>query len=103
MALDAPLGLPLAMYPALADPEAVVSRPIQHGLLFNRETGREIREPLGKRPLEVSTGRIARLALAALKFLHEFCERTGCLIPVASGTNIDVQLRAIEVFSISPI
>jgi len=98
VALDAPLGWPRAMHSAFAQHEAGTFVVVEPGLLFNRETDREIRRRLGKRPLEVGADRIARTALAALRFLHELRQLTGCPIPIALNTNVIVPPCAIEVY-----
>ena len=72
IALDAPLGWPDAMK---GDPftSHTASGPldVSANQLFSRETDRQIRERLNKRPLEVGTDRIARTAHGTLRFLQE--------------------------------
>jgi predicted nuclease with RNAse H fold len=51
--------------------------------MFSRLTDREIKNRLGKKPLEVGADRIARTALAALNLLEDIREATGRAIPLA--------------------
>ena len=70
IALDAPLGWPCALGPALAAHEA--GRPLVENpdRLFHRLTDEVVEARLGKRPLEVGANLIARTAHAALAFLE---------------------------------
>lgn len=71
VALDAPLGWPAALGPALAAHRAGERLPRGANRLFRRRTDDVIREHLGLRPLEVGADRIARAAVEALRVLDE--------------------------------
>ena len=83
LAIDAPLGWPRALGPALS--RHVAGDPLTEapGQLFGRSTDRFVRERIGKRPLEVGAERIARTAHAALRLLADVRERSGLAIPLA--------------------
>ena len=71
VALDAPLGWPAALGPALASHRAGECLDWGPNQLFRRHTDDVIREQLGLRPLEVGADRIARAAVEALRVLGE--------------------------------
>ena len=83
IALDAPLGWPVALHSALTCHRAGMPLRDQPDDLFSRATDRDIRRRLGKRPLEVGADRIARTARAALQLLQELRDCTGYPIPLA--------------------
>jgi len=98
IALDAPLGWPVALHSALTYHRAGMPLRDQPDNLFSRATDRDIRKRLGKRPLEVGADRIARTARAALQLLQELRDCTGYPIPLAWSAHEDAPLRAIEVY-----
>jgi predicted nuclease with RNAse H fold len=99
LAVDAPLGWPVKLGPALAQHRA--AEPLPHGAhdLFRRATDDVIYERLGKRPLEVAADRIARAAHAALRFLGEL--RTALGLPVELVWSPE-QLSRIGVIEVYP-
>lgn len=100
IALDAPLGWPLALGKHLRIHSAGVPLRADPDQLFSRATDRETEERLGKRPLEVGANLIARTAVAALKLLDEIRQRTNPRrpIPLAWEPEEAEQWRAIEVY-----
>src|SRR5215468_8801728 len=70
LALDAPLGWPVALGEALAMHQAGCPLPATANEMFRRLTDDHIYRRLGRRPLEVPADRIARAAHAALRFLE---------------------------------
>ncbi len=82
MALDAPLGWPTEMA-ALAQHQAGEPLAVAPNQLFRRYTDQDIRERLGKQPLDVGADRIARTAHAALALLGTLQEALGQRIPLA--------------------
>ena len=72
IAIDVPLGWPDAMKGRSFSTHRA-GQPLEGGAdwLFSRETDRQIRERLGKRPLEVGANLIARSAHGALGFLRD--------------------------------
>jgi hypothetical protein len=98
LALDAPLGWPAGMGPALGRHEAGAPIAMEANRLFRRETDRAVREATGKRPLDVGAERIARTAHAALELLQALRERTGEAIPLAWEPRLADGLWAIEVY-----
>ncbi len=98
LALDAPLGWPAALGPALAAHRAgaVIREPSDR--LFRRETDRDVHRRFRKMPLEVGAERIARTARAALETLDEVRSRTGLAIPLAWGPNETGRAAVIEVY-----
>lgn len=81
LALDAPLGWPCSMGPALSAHRA--GEPVDAGIHFNRETDRIVHRVIGKKPLDVGSDRIARTARAALVLLEQLRQRIGQDIPLA--------------------
>ena len=83
LALDAPLGWPAPLGPALDAhvAGALIREPSDR--LFRRATDRDIHRRFRKMPLEVGAERIARTARAALQMLDEVRSRTGLEIPLA--------------------
>jgi len=71
LALDAPLGWPAALGPALE--RHVAGRPLapEPDDLFRRLTDRRVKDQVRKQPLDVGADRIARTARAALELLAE--------------------------------
>ena len=67
--LDAPLGWPLALAPALTEHRAGEPIAVPRDRLFWRETDRVVRQETGKRPLSVAADLIAHTAWQALSLL----------------------------------
>lgn len=98
LALDAPLGWPLALGRELAHHAAgqpVDADPVE---LFRRHTDRVIERLLGKRPLEVGADRIARTAHAALRLIAAVATQCGRVIPLVWHAQELAALGAIEVY-----
>lgn len=83
LAIDAPLGWPAALGPALARHRAGSPLPLPANDLFRRETDKVVRHLLGKQPLDVGADRIARTALAVLDLVASVTERTGVRFDLA--------------------
>ena len=83
IALDAPLGWPIALGASLSSHSAGAPLLPPAAALFSRETDRAIETRFGKRPLEVGANFIARTARAALGLLVELRGLTGRAIPLA--------------------
>lgn len=98
LALDAPLGWPLALGRELAHHEAGQPVDADPADLFRRHTDRVVERLLGKRPLEVGADRIARTAHAALQLLAAVSAETGRPIPLVWGPGELEPLGAIEVY-----
>ena len=71
IALDAPLGWPVALGQALQDHSAGKPEDRCPDDMFRRSTDRHIKEMVGKQPLDVGADRIARTAHSALKYLRK--------------------------------
>jgi predicted nuclease with RNAse H fold len=103
IALDAPLGWPVALSNALHDHfagEAIFAGADQ---LFRRATDKDIYRRLGKQPLDVGANFIARTAKAALGLLDELRTRTGEPIPLAWKMTVPERTSAIEVYPAATI
>ncbi len=98
LAMDAPLGWPVALGRGLAEHQAGAPLEGDANELFRRHTDREIRGRLGKQPLDVGADRIARTALAALRLLRDLRDATGLEIPLAWGPDELAGAGAIEVY-----
>ncbi len=98
LALDAPLGWPASLGPALvrhAAGEPVGQNP---NLLFRRGTDRFVKEEIGKQSLDVGADRIARTAQAALRLVADVRKLTGHPIPLAWSPSMPDGPAAIEVY-----
>jgi hypothetical protein len=98
LALDAPLGWPLALQQALGGHQA--GEPMVHSAhaLFRRRTDDDIHKRFRKRPLEVGANFISRTAVAALDLLQTLRTSTAMQIPLAwSPQDVD-PMAAIEVY-----
>ena len=97
LAMDAPLGWPLALGSTLAGHSAgeLVAGDPNH--LFRRQTDRALHAAIGKLPLDVGADRIARTAVAALRLLDELRTLTGYEIPLAWKSELS-EPAAIEVY-----
>ncbi|MDE0029244.1 MAG: DUF429 domain-containing protein [Deltaproteobacteria bacterium] len=98
VALDAPLGWPIALSEALHEHSA--GNPVGNcpNDMFRRSTDRDIHNRLGKQPLDVGANRIARTAHAALKELEFLRESTDNPIPLAWCHDNLGGVQAIEVY-----
>jgi predicted RNase H-like nuclease len=83
LAVDAPLGWPVALSEQLARHAAGCSITGAAHSMFRRQTDRFIKERTGKQPLDVGADRIARTAFAALAFLNRLRTILGDEIPLA--------------------
>jgi hypothetical protein len=84
VAIDAPLGWPAAMGPALVAHRAGEVLAPEPNALFRRATDDVVAAKIGKRPLDVGGDRIARAAHAALRLLDGLRERSGLELRVAT-------------------
>lgn len=84
VAIDAPLGWPAALGPALAMHRAGDLLAPAPNELFRRATDDFVAARVGKRPLDVGGDRIARAAHAALRVLAGLRERAGLDLPVVT-------------------
>lgn len=99
LALDAPLGWPLALGQTLHEHQAGDSLPIEPNKMFRRLTDRVIRHEIGKQSLDVGADRIARTAHSALMLLQALRETTGEAITLAwHPSRPQSRIRAIEVY-----
>jgi predicted RNase H-like nuclease len=98
IALDAPLGWPADLGRTLHEHEAGAPIEPEANRIFRRRTDREVKQTVGKQPLDVGADRIARTAYAALKFLHRLRAHTGEVIPLAWDPRIGAGVHAIEVY-----
>ncbi len=98
LALDAPLGWPASLGPALV--QHVAGEPVGENpnLLFRRGTDRFIKAEIGKQPLDVGADRIARTAQAALRLVADVRKLSGHPIPLAWSPEISDGPAAIEVY-----
>ena len=97
LALDAPLGWPAALGPALSRLRAGAELPEEANNLFRRETDRFVKRKIDQQPLDVGADRIARTADAALGMLSELRQRLETSIPLAWTPTIR-GVSAIEVY-----
>jgi hypothetical protein len=98
LALDAPLGWPLAIGQALAGHQAGAAMGATAHSLFRRQCDDDIYERFGKRPLEVGANFISRTAVAALDLLADIRSITGESIPLAWTPADRERITAIEVY-----
>jgi hypothetical protein len=100
LALDAPLGWPAALGPALADHRAGAPLRSPADDLFRRHTDRVVARRLGKTPLDVGADRIARTARAALGELDQLARGLGRRrpIPLLWQPTRPPRLAAVEVY-----
>ncbi|MCP9832165.1 DUF429 domain-containing protein [Synechococcus sp. HJ21-Hayes] len=98
LALDAPLGWPIALGQALTGHQAGAGMDASAHALFRRQTDDAIHERFKKRPLEVGANFISRTAVAALDLLEQLRRSSGEPIPMAwSPTDLNT-IAAIEVY-----
>lgn len=69
--MDAPLGWPRPLGPALSDHRAGEPIDPPADTLFHRETDGVVHRTVGKRPMEVGADRIARTARSAVELIGE--------------------------------
>lgn len=99
IAIDAPLGWPEGMRTALQDHAAGGSLSVTDAdAMFRRATDLEIKERLGKTPLDVGADRIARTAYKALSMLTTLRSTPGVPIPLAWDHQNLAKISAIEVY-----
>jgi predicted RNase H-like nuclease len=98
LALDAPLGWPAALGPALAAHRAGNPIPVERDQMFRRLTDRVVKRETGRQPLDVGADRIARTAHAALSQLEELRHETGSRIELAWDPALGPGIHAIEVY-----
>jgi hypothetical protein len=98
LALDAPLGWPVALGAALATHQAGWSLPATANEMFRRLTDDHIYKRLRRRPLEVPADRIARAAHSALRFLQELRVEVGARIELVWSPNWHERFGVIEVY-----
>lgn len=98
LAVDAPLGWPVAMAEGLATHLAGGPLAAEPNQLFRRATDRAIHARLAKQPLDVGANFIARTAKAALDLLEALRARTSESIPLAWQAEVPADLAAIEVY-----
>lgn len=82
LAIDAPLGWPIALSEALAKHSAGESLPASANEMFSRDTDRFVQRTLKKRPLEVGANFIARTAHSANQFLDDLRLKTQYALPL---------------------
>ena len=92
LAIDSPLGWPVAMHLALCGHRAGEKITASPDKVFQRATDEFIKDKFGKKPLEVGANLIARTAHAACELLGER------KIPVRLKPGILKRLSAIEVY-----
>jgi hypothetical protein len=98
VAIDAPLGWPVALARSLITHTAGESLSALPEEMFRRRTDRFIKKQIGKTPLEVGADRIARTAHAALAILGDVRKMTGRSIPLAWEPSNIGDVAAIEVY-----
>jgi hypothetical protein len=98
IALDAPLGWPRALGACLSGHTAGMVLGAESNQLFRRAADVEIKQRLGKLPLEVGANFIARTAVAALVLLDCIRKDSGRSIPLAWAPAESAPWRAIEAY-----
>jgi predicted RNase H-like nuclease len=98
IAIDAPLGWPVAMGLTLSAHSAGQELTVIPNTMFRRATDRFIHQELGKTPLDVGADRIARTAHAALALLGMLRRELGVAIPLAWSADDLLGISAIEVY-----
>lgn len=101
IALDAPLGWPIALAQELnrhAAGNSITLRIEEIDQMFSRDTDRMVYEKIGKKPLEVGADRIARTAFHALDRLQALRDKTKLGIPLAWEMGRISETCAIEVY-----
>ncbi len=98
LAIDAPLGWPVALGDRLASHRAGDPLSGSPNDLFRRETDRVVHRTVGRLPLDVGADRIARTAKAALDLLAQLRTATGLPVPLAWSADLGKGACAIEVY-----
>lgn len=98
LAIDAPLGWPVALSEALVAHIAGEQIHAEPHHMFRRFTDRFIQKNFDKTPLDVGADRIARTAHAALGLLGELRQRLSSDLPLAWSPDPIAALSAIEVY-----
>lgn len=98
LALDAPLGWPTALGPALSGHQAGRPVAVDANLLFRRATDRYIKLRTNQQPLDVGADRIARTAHWAVNLLAKLREKLDEEIPLAWSPSEVRGVAAIEVY-----
>jgi hypothetical protein len=98
LALDAPLGWPIALGRSLVDHRAGAVIDVPANKLFRRATDEFVRQELSKQSLDVGADRIARTAHWTLAFLGELRQAAGERIPLAWTPTPEERVTAIEVY-----
>jgi predicted RNase H-like nuclease len=98
LALDAPLGWPEKLGIALVEHTAGSVLTPEADALFHRYTDRDVKDRLGKRPLEVGADRIARTARRALELLNSLRQALHLDIPLTWEPGSLEGVQAIEVY-----
>ena len=97
IAIDAPLGWPIAMGSMLTEHKAGMSLDIDSHELFRRETDRFVKRRTGKQTLAVGADRIGRTAHSALSLLRAIRDSSKQTLPLAWHPNLK-QSAVIEVY-----
>jgi len=98
IALDSPLGWPKALGANLANHRVGLPIKADANQMFRRAADVEIKQRLGKLPLEVGANLIARTAVAALRLLDRIRQDSGYPIPLAWAPHETESWRAIEAY-----
>ena|SRR5436190_10667739 len=98
LALDAPLGWPVAMSESLGRHRAGSGIASEANDLFRRATDRFVARSFRKTPLDVGADRIARTTHWAVNFLDRLRHRLGVSIPLAWELPLSDSVSAIEVY-----
>lgn len=98
LAIDAPLGWPVALGATLAGHSAGEGIDVPANEMFRRTSDRFIKTTFGKTPLDVGADRIARTAHSALELLEDIRRRTGLPVPLAWSPGELAPVSAIEVY-----
>ncbi len=83
VAVDAPLGWPAPLADTLGGHQSGSPLRVPPDRLFRRATDRDVRDRLGKQPLDVGADRIARTAVAALDLLERIRRGAGAALALA--------------------
>lgn len=98
LALDAPLGWPVALGAELGSHTAGGRLVATAHAMFRRRTDDVVHARTGKRPLDIGADRIARCTHAALGLLESLRRATGVEIPLAWEPGPPRTTSAIEVY-----
>ncbi len=97
LAVDAPLGWPVACAEELGQHEAGAALGGTIHAFFRRETDDDVHRRFGKRPLEVGANLIGRTAFSTLAVLGDVRRHAGLAVPLAWSA-AEAQRAAIEVY-----